>query len=182
MSNALIIIDLQNDYFPDGKMELSGINEAAENAKKLLNAYRDKNLALYHIQHFSAYEGATFFVPDTPGVEINQMVRPLESEKVIKKNFPNGFRKTELLEELQGAGIESLTICGAMSHMCVDATTRAAFDFGFKCTVVGDACATRDLRYQDNTIAANQVHGAFMAALHPVYAQLKMADEVVASL
>ncbi|MBF0277868.1 MAG: cysteine hydrolase [SAR324 cluster bacterium] len=182
MGNALIIIDLQRDYFPGGKMELSGIEDAAKNAKKLLKAFREKKYALYHIQHFSEYEGAAFFVPDTPGVDFNEAVLPLESEKVIKKNFPNSFRNTNLLEELREAEIENLVLCGAMSHMCVDATARAAFDFGFKCTVAGDACATRDLQYQNKTIAAEQVHGAFMAALFPVYAQLKNTEEILLSL
>jgi nicotinamidase-related amidase len=57
-----------------------------------------------------------------------------------------------------------------MSHMCIDATTRAAFDFGFKCVVIHDACATRDLEFEGQTIAADQVHASFMAALGSAYA------------
>ncbi len=95
----------------------------------------------------------------------------------VQKRFPNAFRDTELLDALRGADIESLTICGAMSHLCVDATTRAAFDYGFRCTVVADACATRDLAFGGETIPARQVHGAFMAALYPIYGQLATTDE-----
>ena len=179
MSDVLVIIDMQNDYFSGGNMELSGIDKAAENTKKILQFYRKKAKPVYFIQHFSNYKGAAFFVPDTTGVEINALLNPLESEKIIKKHFPNSFRETNLLEELQSANIKQLIICGAMSHLCIDATTRAAFDLGFRCTVVTDACATRDLTFDGNRIPADSVHGAFMAALFPVYAQLKKAEEII---
>ena len=179
MNDALIIIDMQNDYFSGGNMELSGIDIAAENTKKLLLFYRKKAKPVYYIQHFSIHEGAAFFVPNTTGVEINALLNPLESEKVIKKHFPNSFRKTNLLEELQSVNINHLTICGAMSHLCVDATTRAAFDLGFRCTLATDACATRDLIFEGTKIPADFVHGAFMAALSPVYAQLKKTEEII---
>ena len=70
-----------------------------------------------------------------------------------------------------------MVICGAMSHMCIDATTRAAFDFGFNCAVIQDACATRNLEFGGQTIAADQVHGSFMAALGSVYARVLGLDE-----
>ena len=179
MSNALVIIDMQNDYFSGGNMELSGIDVAAENSKRLLLFHRKTNNPVYHIQHFSIQKGAAFFVPNTTGVEINALLNPLESERVVKKHFPNSFRETNLLKELESASINHLTICGAMSHMCIDATTRAAFDFGFRCTVVTDACATRDLAFEGAKIPADFVHGAFMAALSPVYARLKKTEEII---
>jgi nicotinamidase-related amidase len=179
MSDALVIIDMQNDYCIGGNMELYGIDVATENTKKILLFYRKTTKPVYHIQHLSIHEGATFFVPNTIGVEINALLNPLGSEKVIKKHFPNSFRETNLLEELQSANIDHLTICGTMSHLCVDATTRAAFDLGFRCTLVTDACATRDLTFEGTKIPANFVHGAFMAALSPVYARLKKTEEIM---
>ena len=87
-----------------------------------------------------------------------------------------------MLEVLQGAGVEEVIICGAMSHMCVDATTRAAFDFGLTCTVIHDACATRDLAFQGLPIPAAQVHGAFMAALGMRYATVVALEEFLSGL
>jgi nicotinamidase-related amidase len=71
-------------------------------------------------------------------------------------------------------------IAGAMSHMCIDATTRAAFDHGFKCTVAADACATRALEFGGRTIPARDVHAAFMAALAMPYARISSTDDIVA--
>ena len=180
MTTGLVMVDMQNDYFSGGKMELVSMESAAENAAGVLDGFRRRGDPVYHIQHLSVRPGATFFVPGTDGVEFHSSVAPLEAEPVIQKNFPNGFRGTDLLERLRGDRVERLVICGAMSHMCIDATTRAAFDHGFQCTVVSDACATRDLEFAGRVVAARDVHAAFMAALAVPYARVIEASTLKA--
>ncbi len=182
MNNCLILVDLQNDYFPGGNMELVGIEEAAVNAQILLNAFRKAKLPVIHIQHISARPGATFFLPETDGARIHHMVTPREDETIVVKNFPNSFRGTSLLEILNKESIDNLVICGAMSHMCIDATTRAAFDLGFNCVVADDACATKDLMFKSKTIKAADVHASFMAALAVPYAKVISTQEVIESI
>lgn len=182
MKTGLVLVDIQNDYFPGGRMELAQISEAGQKAGELLASFRANSWPTFHIQHLAVREGATFFLPDTKGVEIHECIKPLAGEQVIQKNYPNSFRDTALLEELQKAQTERLVICGAMSHMCIDATVRAAFDLGFKCQVIEDACATRDLEFGGQAIAAMQVHGAFMAALGSAYAQVLSLAEFTSSL
>jgi len=169
MNNCLILVDLQNDYFPGGNMELVGIEEAAGNAKHLLNHYRKTDATIIHIQHISIRPGSTFFLPETKGAKINGNVTPIGDEIVVVKNYPNSFRETSLLEILRKNKCINLVICGAMSHMCIDATVRAAFDFGFNCIVAEDACSTKDLYFRGKTIEASEVHAAFMAALSAPY-------------
>ncbi len=172
MKSALILIDIQNDYFPGGAMELVGMTAAAAKAQDLLAAFRQAGRPRFHVQHIALGPGAAFFRPDTPGVEIHTSLRPRPGEPIIQKHYPNAFRDTGLLETLKTAGVEELIISGAMSHMCIDATTRAAFDYGFSCTVAHDACASCDLVFEGLTIPAAQVHGAFMAALGMRYARI----------
>ncbi|MCP4338654.1 MAG: cysteine hydrolase [Desulfobulbaceae bacterium] len=172
MKKALVIIDMQNDYFPGGKMELVGIREAAANAGLLLAMFRARDQPIFHIQHLATSPGAAFFVPDTDGVKIHSSVAPQEGESVIEKHYPNSFRETVLLEELQSLGIQELVVCGAMSHMCIDTTVRAGFDLGLSCVVVADGCATKDLAYGDQVIPAVQVQGAYMASLGAVFAKV----------
>jgi nicotinamidase-related amidase len=162
-------------------MELVGIDEAADNALILLNEFRKANLPIIHIQHISVRPGATFFLPDTDGAKINQKVTPHDNETVVVKNFPNSFRGTALLDILKKNAIDNLVICGAMSHMCIDATTRAAFDLGFNCVVADDACATKDLIFRDKTIQASEVHASFMAALSAPYAKVQSTKEISGS-
>lgn len=181
MTRALVLIDIQNDYFPGGAMELVGMEAAAARAASLLERFRSAGEALFHIQHLSVRPGAGFFLPETPGVEINTAVSPVPGEPVIRKHFPNAFRDTTLLDDLRDAGADELVICGAMSHMCVDSTTRAAFDHGFRCTVVSDACATRDLAFGDRSIPAADVHAAFMSALGVPFARVQSLETLQAS-
>ena len=172
MKSALVLIDIQNDYFAGGAMELAGMTQAAACAGELLAACRKTRQPIFHVQHLAIGPGAAFFRPGTPGAEIHASVRPLPGEALVRKHYPNAFRDTGLLEVLQGAGVDAVIIAGAMSHMCIDASTRAAFDFGFKCTVIHDACASRDVVFEGRTIPAGQVHGAFMAALGMRYARV----------
>ncbi|MGN6165260.1 MAG: cysteine hydrolase family protein [Flavisolibacter sp.] len=179
MKKALLLIDIQNDYFPQGKNELVNSVLASEKAKALLNYFRNHNLPIIHIQHLSVRPGSTFFIPDTEGAAIHKNVQPLENEKVIVKNYPNSFRETELQNYLQEQEVQHLVVAGMMSHMCVDATVRAAKDLGYQVTVAEDACATKDLSFRDKTIPAPQVHSSFMAALNYFYAEIKQANELI---
>jgi nicotinamidase-related amidase len=179
LNTALILVDIQNDYFPGGRMELEGSPESGIQANRLLNVFRHQNLPVIHIQHISTRAGATFFLPDTDGVEIHPLVKPIAGEFVFQKHFPNSFRETSLLKHLQQLNIKKLIITGMMTHMCIDATTRAAFDFGFECIVAHNACATRNLKYLDQVIPATQVHGAFLAALGSTYAKVVSTDEIL---
>jgi nicotinamidase-related amidase len=178
MNQALLLIDIQNDYFPGGAMELAGSEQAAVQAAKLLRHFRNKALPVIHIQHLATREGATFFRPNTSGVEIYHGVTPISGESVFQKNYPNSFRETPLLEHLRREGVTQLVIAGMMTHMCIDTTTRAAADLGFQCLLAHDACATRALTFGNSTVPAAQVQAAFMAALNGLFAQVLSVDEI----
>lgn len=182
MSTALLIIDIQNDYYPGGAMELTGSVEAGAQAGKLLDAFRKKALPVIHVQHLSTRPGATFFVPGTQGVEIHSCVSPREGETVIQKNFPNSFRDTSLLQQLRDRQITRLVVAGMMTQMCVDSTVRAAADLGFECLLAHDACATRPLSFGGATVPAENVQTAFLAALNGLFARLKSVDELCVGL
>ena len=182
MKTGLILVDIQNDYFPSGPMELTGMQAAAKTAGQVLTFFRDQRWPIFHIQHVSTSKGAAFFLPDTKGAEIHDAVRPRPNEPVIQKNFPNSFRETPLLDQLKNAEVEHVVICGAMSHMCIDATTRAAADFGLGCTVIHDACATRNLYFGGKKILAEAVHASFMAALGSAYAEVVSYEKFISKI
>jgi len=160
-------------------MQLAGIEDAAENARNLLTEFRKKKSYIIHVQHISVAPNAFFFLPGTDGAKINDKVAPQVGEEVVVKNYPNSFRNTSLLKILTNWHIDDLVICGAMSHMCIDATTRAAFDLGFKCIVAEDACATMDLSFNNKIIKAPEVHASFMAALSFPYAKVTSTREIL---
>lgn len=169
MNTALILIDIQNDYFEKGAMRLIGSEEACRNARKILDIFRKNAMPVIYIQHIANKPNATFFLPGTIGAEINKELKPLTQEKIIIKHSPNSFKDTELLEYLHSLSITNLVICGMMTHMCVDATIRAAKDYGFHCTLIGDACETKDLEINGNIVKAEYVQKSFLAALNYFY-------------
>jgi nicotinamidase-related amidase len=178
MPKALVLIDLQNDYFAGGAMELVDAEGAVTQAAMLLQSFRHNGLPIVHIQHIAKRPGATFFLPGTQGAEIHAAVSPAKDESVVVKHFPNSFRETALLELLRSAGAEELVIAGMMTHMCVDTTVRAAADFGFTCHLAGDACATRDLQFGNEQVKARDVQLAYLAALSGSFASVKLAQEL----
>jgi nicotinamidase-related amidase len=177
---ALLLIDIQNDYFPGGRMELFGPLEAAAKASALLVFFRQNKLPVVHIAHESVRPGATFFLPDTPGQQLHPRVQPVDGERVITKNFPNSFLGTPLLEHLRHLEVSSLAVADMMTHMCVDATTRAAVDLGFECRLIHDATATRELSFAGVSVPAAQVKAAFLAALTVVCGRVQTAEEFFA--
>ena len=75
-------------------------------------------------------------------------------------------------DRLQDLNIGKIIICGAMTHMCIDTTVRAAFDMDFRCIVLSDACAAKKLEFEGLSVEASQVQAAFMAALSGSFVQV----------
>lgn len=181
MKTALLVIDIQKDYFTGGKMPLVNPEAAAKNAYTLLQCFREHGGRHVHIQHVSTRPGATFFLPGDRGTDIHDLAAHFEGEPIAQKHYPNSFRETNLLDLLRGWGVERVVICGMMTHMCVDATARAAADLGFKVIVAADACATRALTFGGTTVPAEQVQAAFLAALQS-YGQVLTVEQVITHL
>ena len=178
---ALLIIDIQNDYFPGGKMELDRATEAAEKASDMLTHFREKKFPVFHIQHESISEGSTFFLPGTEGQKINERVKPQENETIIVKNFSNGFVQTDLHEMLKEQKIKKLVITGMMTFMCIDATTRAAKDLGFHCTLIHDATGARALEFNGRSVTADQVKTSFLSALSMICDRVTSCEDFLKS-
>lgn len=167
MKQALLIIDVQNDYFPQGKMALHQPQMALENILRLREQFHQQQLPIFYIQHINIRKNATFFLPDSYGSELHPHLLSVSKQKewIIRKNFPNSFLQTSLLAQLQKQNVEQLVICGMMTHLCIDSTTRQATELGFQPILIADACATRNLELNSQNIPATAVQHSFIAAL-----------------
>lgn len=174
---AVIAVDIQNEYFEGGKLPLVGIERAAANAARIIADARARGDLVVNVRHETP--DGPVFVPGSEGAKIHASVAPADGEPVVVKNFPNSFRDTELKNLLDGQGVDEVVVIGAMSHMCVDATTRAANDLGYKTTTVHDACATLDLQFADVSVPAAQVHATIMAALAFACGSVVSTDELI---
>jgi nicotinamidase-related amidase len=181
-NSALILIDLQNDYFNSfegAKWQLHKTEEAAQNALKILTKAREKQMKIIHVRHEFQGDSAPFFVANSKGSQIHHTLTPKEDETQILKHNVNAFKDTQLKSILDSSNITNVIIVGAMSYMCIDAITRAANDFGYNCFVAHDACATSDIEFNDVKVKAVLAHATIMAALSFAYANVQTSDEIL---
>lgn len=180
MNRGLVVVDLQNEYLPTGKLPLTDIEHAAANALRVITHARDAGIPIFHVRHQSV-EGAPIFAKGTAGAKIQSAVAPVGDEPVIVKKHINAFRETDLKQQLDALDIQEIVVIGAMSHMCIDAVVRAAVDMGYAVTVLHDACATLDLTFGGVSVPAAQAHATIMAAFEFGYATVKPVDEYLSA-
>ena len=175
--SALVLIDCQNTY-REGIMQLEGVEPALVECQRLLARYRDAGRPVIHIQH-DAGVGTPYDVTAPIGA-ISDIVAPRAGEPVVVKNYPSSFEKTNLDDLLKGFGVEDLTIAGFMTHVCVNSTARAAFNHGYRATVVGNATATRSLPNPcGGVVSAKELHEASLVALNDMFAVVVPSAEKI---
>ena len=177
---ALLLIDIQMEYFPGGALPLQNPEAATRKARALLNTFREQSQSIVHIQHEMTEANAPFFKPGTAGQKIHPLVVPSANEIVLTKHTPNSFYQTELLSLLKESDIDELVLCGMMTHQCVNHTARAAKELGFKVSVISDACATLEHIYGNNVIPATQMHNAHIAGLEGFIAAIYSTGRYIA--
>jgi len=179
LNTALVIVDVQNDYFSGGRMELSASPDAVSKIKELLDIFRTMEMPVVHVRNIYVKPEGLLFYPEAIGAAIHHDVVPVEGEKEVLKNYPNSFRGTDLDAYLKENKITKLVVTGMMTHLCIDSTVRAAFDLGYECILVGDCCATRSLSFHNVHISAEDVQKTFLAALDGIFAKVVLKRTVV---
>ncbi len=170
--NALILVDIQNDYFTGGLWPVEDMDRIAAKSSEVLAQARAQGDLVVHVYHEATSASAPFFRPATAGAEIHSSVTPHSGEIVILKHRPNSFHGTDLQTRLQAAGVTAVTIIGAMTQMCIDATARAARDLGYEVTLIADACGAKSQSFKDVDLSAEQVQAAFLGPLSMSYAKV----------
>lgn len=177
--SALVLIDCQNTY-REGVMQLEGVEPALIQCQKLLARYRDAGRPVIHIQH-DAGAGSPYDLNDRIGA-IADVVKPRDGEPVVVKNYPSSFEKTNLDELLKGYGVEDVALAGFMTHVCINSTARAAFNHGYRATVVGNATATRSLPSPTGGVtSAKDLQEASLTALNDIFAVVVPSGDDIAN-
>jgi len=171
------MIDCQNTY-RTGLMQLSGVEEAIIEAKKLLALARSREIPVIHIRH-DAGAGSPYDINAQIGAICDE-VAPVDGELIITKNYPNSFVGTSLDQDLKALGINNLVLAGFMTHMCINSTAHGAFNLGYTVAVVASATATRALESANGKVlSAKEVHDAAIASTRDLYAAIvDTADEM----
>ncbi|MFZ2576508.1 MAG: cysteine hydrolase family protein [Lactococcus hircilactis] len=165
MKQALLVIDVQNDYFAGGKMVLEHPDLALEKINDLETFFLKEKLPVIYIQHLKRQKNANFFEIGTAGAALHDKLLCSKNSVIIEKQSPNSFFETELLATLKKLNVEQLVICGMMTAMCIDSTTRAAKEYGFSPILIEDGTATKSLENDGRVIPARLVQDSFIASL-----------------
>lgn len=173
---GLVLIDIQNFYFKGGSSELYQPEEAASKAADILNIFRKKKLPIFHVQHL---DKNTKYVEPGTEADFNKSIYPKDGETIIVKHTPDSFLKTSLDYELKKHNVDSIVVCGMMTHMCIDTSVRTAFSKGYKVMLVEDACTTKNLKWNDKVIPAKVVHNTYLASFEKWFADVVKADECI---
>jgi nicotinamidase-related amidase len=177
-STALVVIDIQREYFEGGKLYLPDGQPALMRAKKLVAFADAQRIPVFHVQHVGP-AGGPLFARDGAGVEFHHEIMPAPHHRVVQKTSPSSFVGTDLDELLKARGIQTLLICGLMTHMCVSTTARDARPRGYRAIVAGDACATRDIDGWDGGVVAHAaLHRAALTAVSDSFAEVMSTEQV----
>ena len=174
MREVLILIDIQNMYFCEGDYKLYEPERAGKKAAEILEKFRMENKPVIHVKHnfkVDAMENGEYLL------DFNEGVKPKKKEIIVSKNYPSAFLKTDLKKRLGKLKGDKLIIVGMMTHMCIDTTVRAAQNYGYKVTVIHDACTTKDLKWNGQTIDAQTVHDSIMASLQGTFGEVMSCEE-----
>lgn len=148
MSKALLVVDVQNDYFEGGAFPLWNTNEVLENIKDAIKKCNEKNIHVVLIQHVAdkSRGPAPFFNKGTDGVQIHEDIQDITKDsKVVIKTFADGFCKTNLEEILDELNVDELVVCGMMTQNCVTHTAISKTAEKYKeVKVLADCCTTTD--------------------------------------
>ena len=168
---ALIIIDMQRDFLEPGGFgetlgnDVTRLQAAVGPCKAVLEAARKSGMLVIHTREghrpdlsdappAKVQRGAPsmrigdegpmgrILVRGEPGHDIVSALYPAAGEPVIDKPGKGAFYETDLGSMLKNRGIENLLVCGGTTEVCVNTTVREANDRGYRCIVVGDACAS----------------------------------------
>lgn len=177
---ALILIDIQNDYFTPGKLPIPDGERVVDKAVQLRDWAAAAGIAVVHIRQVNANPASPMFAAGDSGSAIHPRLSPREGETVICKTLPSSFDKTELHGFLQARGVRTLVLAGLMTHMCVETTARAALPLGYGVVVASDACASRDLPAYDGggVVPHSEVHRNALTALADRFADVMPTEAV----
>ena len=177
-SPALILIDIQKG-FDEPRWGKRNNPEAENNARRLLDAWRQSGYPIFHIQHLSVNPDSPLS-PKAPGSAIKDIVKPVAGEPVITKKVNSAFIGTDLEQRLRSAGITQVVLAGITTDHCVNTSTRMAANLGFEAVFVSDATVAFERLGPDGRHwTPEEIHSAAMASLHGEFAVVLSSKEVI---
>lgn len=136
---ALVIIDAQREYGPEGGLAIPGIEGTTAQIQRLADSARQASIPVINVRHVSRDPKDSTFNAGTSGVEFLDGLEPASGEPVVTKQYPGAFTETSLDRLFQRLDVDTVAICGYTSFLCCDSTARQAFELGYSVWYIEDA-------------------------------------------
>lgn len=175
---ALVVVDVQLDYFPGGRFVLFRPRAVLRQTLRLRDWARRQGLPIFWIRHTGTAE-SLFLRPGSPGQALHPDLAPLPGETVVDKAYPNSFLGTGLEDQLRARGVDTVVWAGMMSWMCVDSSVRHAHDRGFQNILARDAVASGWMKGPYGLVTPWSAQRAFVTALGFHHARVVTTEQVV---
>ena len=181
MGRALLVIDVQMEYF-SGVLPVSHPQGSLERILAAMDAAAERRAPLAVIQHAAQDAQAPAFAPGGAGWELHPEVARRPRDILIPKHLPGSFTGTGLGGWLKEVGADTVAICGYMTQMCCDTTSRQAFHRGLKVEFLSDATGTLDLANSAGRVSAEELHRAILVTQAARFAKVLTTHEWIDSL
>lgn len=181
MSRALLVIDVQNEYF-DGALPITHPVGHLENILRVMDRASETKVPTIVVRHH--FEGADFpfFQRESHGWQLHPSVAERPRDLLVDKTLPGSFTGTNLESWLRDQGIDLVTIAGYMTHMCCDTTARQAVHRGFQVEFLSDATGTLPLDNRAGSVTAEELHRSILCAQQMLLSEVVSTDEWLARL
>lgn len=164
MKRALIVVDVQNEYFEGGALPITYPPKSFEQIKTAIAEAQKAGDFIIFVQHTSLKENAGAFVRGSHMWEFHDEIKAIKSDLIIEKNHASSFVGTDLNYRLRSLGIDTVAIVGYMTQNCCDATARDASQLGFTVEFLSDANGTLAFSNEAGGVSAEELHRAFLVA------------------
>ncbi|MFX4262309.1 cysteine hydrolase family protein [Pelotomaculum propionicicum] len=181
MKRALLVIDVQNEYF-SGKLPVTYPPGSLERIVKVIEAARSKQIPLVFIQHSALQKDAAAFKKGSAEWKLHPEIAAIPCEHLVEKTLPGSFTGTDLESWLRERGIDTVVITGYMTQMCCDTTARQAFHLGLSVEFLSDATGTLQISNEAGTSAAEELHRAILVTQAARFSKVLTTEQWIDSL
>ena len=181
MRRALLVIDVQNEYFT-GKLPVSHPAGSLDNMLRAMDAAHEQKIPVVVIQHTAKAADSPVFKKGSPEWELHEEIKKRPHDLLIEKNLPGSFTGTTLELWLRERDIDTVVISGYMTQMCCDTTARQAFHFGFSVEFLSDATGTLSFTNNAGSVTAEELHRAILLTQAMRFSKVIETKEWVSSL
>lgn len=181
MKRALLVIDVQNEYF-SGSLPITYPPGSLDNVLQAMDAARERGLPVVVVQHAAPQPDAAVFRKGTPEWALHPDVAKRPRDLLLEKHLPGSFTGTGLEDWLKANGIDTVVISGYMTQMCCDTTARQAVHRGLSVEFLSDATGAPAVKNEAGEVTAEELHRAILVTQAMRFSRVMATRDWIAGL